>query len=497
MLTKPGAACKGVDAAAILTLENRQQMAIISLDFGQEAAVDRIAMGYLREWKRSSRRKPLVLRGARQVGKSYLVRQFGREKFENLVEINFELDGQAAALFESLDPREIVPRLELHTGSAIRAGKTLLFLDELQAAPKVIPSLRYFRELMPDLHVVAAGSLLDFALGETEHSMPVGRIEYLHMGPMTFEEHLLAGGHDRKLEYLRGWTPGLPVDGVAHQRLMGFLRTYLVVGGMPEAQAVWHESGSLRSVEDVKQSILTTYEEDFAKYRGRVDVVMMRGVFRKLPLLIGRKLVYTAVDRNARARAVGGATDLLCRARVATKVKHTDAVGVPLGATVDDRKFKVLFLDVGLAATACGLSLLDLERADDVTMVNSGAICEQLVGQHLLHSARPNVSPELCYWVREKRNAAAEVDYVLASGPAIYPLEVKAGSSGKLKSMQVFLLEKGLRFGVRLDSNPQSLIAARTALPGDSNIGYDLLSLPLYMVGQVPRLAAWRFRSHS
>jgi len=460
--------------------------------------MERIAMSHLREWRDGKRRKPLVVRGARQVGKSYLVREFGGEVFENLVEINFELDRSAADLFRAMDPRKVVPLLELHCGADIRPGSTLLFLDEVQAAPQVFSALRYFQELMPALHVIAAGSLLDFALSAAGFSVPVGRIEYLHLGPMTFEEHLLAGGHRKLVAHLRQYDIGDVIPPPIHEDLLGLLRTYLVVGGMPEAQEVWHTTGSVRAVEAVKQSVLATYDDDFGKYGANVAPDMLRKLFGVLPAMVGRKLTYASVDRTVRSDVVSRGFDLLCKARVVQKVRHTDAVGLPFGATADERKFKPLFLDVGLMATSCGLSLLDIERAGDVVQVNSGAVCEQFVGQHLLGSVAPNVKPEVFYWAREKRNSSAEVDYLLSSGGTVFPVEVKAGRTGKLRSMQIFLRERGLNFGVRLNSDLPSLTPARAVLADKSEISYRLLSLPLYLVGEVPRLAAQVLgRSHA
>ncbi|MBI5488088.1 MAG: ATP-binding protein [Deltaproteobacteria bacterium] len=448
----------------------------------------RIAEEHLVAWKSKAGRKPIVLRGARQVGKSYLVREFARENFKRFVEINFERDPDIATLFTSNSPSKIVQLLELRLDTAIRPGETLLFLDEIQAAPSTIAALRYFLEQMPELHVAAAGSLLEMVLSDLPRAMPVGRIEYLHLGPMQFEEFLRAAGHERLVGFLGGLAPGEEVPEAIHAKLLDLFRTFVVVGGMPEAVAAYLVRNNFREAEEVKHSILSTYKEDFGKYAGRVPHTRLHSLFGRIPALIGRGFKYAHVDRAEPARALARALDLLCMARVASRVRHSSANGVPLGAEANDRIFKLLFLDAGLVTTATGLTILDFEQAADILLVNSGATCEQAVGQHLLHSAPPYHEPELFFWVREKANAAAEVDYLVAEGAHVVPVEVKAGKTGTLKSLHLFLREKRRSLGVRLNSGPPSLLRAETALADGKKVPFRLLSLPLYMVGQVRRL---------
>ncbi len=441
----------------------------------------------LERWHGRARRKPLVIRGARQVGKTTLVRLFAEQHFEYLAEINFERDPQVASLFSN-DPAATLERLELQLDMEISPGRALLFLDEIQAAPEVLGSLRYFYEELPSLHVIAAGSLLELALDKPAFSVPVGRIEYLHLGPMQFEELLLAAGKDRLVELLGGYTLGDDIPATIHQQLMSWLRSFLIVGGMPDAVRAFVESGSHQESEAVKHSILATFRDDFGKYGPRVDSTRLRKVFERLPLLVGEKLKYVHIDRGERAKDLAAALRLLSLARVAYRVRHTAANGVPLGAEADERKFKALFLDVGLMATASGLSLLDLEQAEDVMLVNRGALCEQLVGQHLLYSAPPWEEPQLFYWAREKRGSSAEVDYVISQGRKVIPVEVKAGKTGRLKSLHLFLREKRRRQAVRLSSAPPSVLEATTSLSDGDNVPFRLVSLPLYMAGQVRRL---------
>jgi predicted AAA+ superfamily ATPase len=454
----------------------------------------RSAIDDLNEWRTKPGRKPLVLRGARQVGKTYLIRQLGGENFHNTVELNFEKEPALARLFVSKDPTQILQLIELQQDTVVRPGETLLFLDEIQAAPQVFEALRYFSEERPDVHVVAAGSLLEFAFEQPSFSVPVGRIEYMHLGPMTFEEFLLAQGKDRLLSFLNAFEFSAEIPAPLHDQMMQAVRQFLLVGGMPASVSAYTRSGSLADVESEKQSILETFIEDFGKYAHRVDPNRIRKVFTRLPLLVGRRLKYVNLDPDDQASNLARALSLLCKALVACRVHHSACNGVPLRAEMKESVFKPLFLDVGLMASACGLNLLDFTSATDVLQVNEGGICEQFVGQHLLYSQPSFVKPELFFWMREKRSSNAEVDYVINAGSRIVPVEVKAGKTGTLKSLQVFLNTKGRPTAVRLNSAPPTRHSASYALPGLSDRSFDLLSIPFYLVGQLRRLLGEEIR---
>lgn len=445
-------------------------------------------MAYLAEWKGRRTRRPLVIRGARQVGKSTLARQLAAQHFDGIVELDFEQDRQAKTLFESKDPARILELVELHEGARVHPGRTLLFLDEIQAAPEVFSTLRYFREQLPALHVIAAGSLLEFTLADPGFSMPVGRVEYLHLGPMSFEEQLRGLGEGHLADWLATYTLDVPVPDAIHERLLARVRTSFVTGGMPEAVAAYAETGSLREAEIVKRSILATYRDDFGKYGRRVDTDRVRRVFDRIPELVGQKFKYVNVDPQDRSDSLARALELLSMARVATPVPHTSANGVPLGGEVKRNHFKVLFLDVGLVSSVCAVRVTDLERAQDPVLVNAGALAEQFVGQHLLYADEPYAEPRLHYWTRQKRGSSAEVDYVISEGQEIVPVEVKAGKSGTLKSLHLFLREKGRGLGLRICGRKPVLTKASTSIPTMEDIPYRLLTLPLYMVDQCHRL---------
>jgi len=444
----------------------------------------RFAIDYLGEWKQRKNRKPLVIRGARQVGKSYLVSMFAEKNYEEFIEINFEKNPELKSLFNG-SPANIIQLLELKFDKRISHKNCLLFLDEIQAAPEVFAKLRYFYEEMSELHVIAAGSLLEFVLAKNIFSMPVGRIEYLHLGPMTFMEFLIANGKFKLFEFLQKYFFNSSISDSVHSDLMSFFKIFMIVGGMPEAVASYIETKSFRDCEIVKESILGTYEDDFNKYGARVNHQRVLKVFKKLPLMVGDKFRYVHIDKNERAKAIADVMNMLEMAKVAYPVKHSACNGIPISAEVNDKKFKMLFLDIGLMASACGLSMLDIESADDIMAVNSGSLCEQFVGQHLLYSDELFKKPELHYWVREAKSSSAEVDYVISVGTRIVPIEVKAGKTGSLKSLHQFVREKNANLCVRINSAPPSILQASHIVPGGQKVGYQLLSLPFYLVERI------------
>ncbi len=446
---------------------------------------------YLYDWSTQSPLKPVVIRGARQVGKSTLVREFARTARFSLVELNFERNPEFREAFVFRDPVRILSTLTLLTGQTVAPGTSLLFLDEIQAAPEALAALRYFHEEMPELHVVAAGSLMEFALADTRFSTPVGRVEYLHLGPMEFEDFLDATGHPELASHLcelslsdldEGAIPG-PV----HRKCLDLLRHYWVVGGLPEAVSAWVQSRDFTRVSRIHRSVVGTYRDDFNKYSHGSLKGRMQMVFDRLPGMVGRKFKYVQVSRDHRAAELADALRHLCMARVASKIHHTSANGMPLAVEADERRFKCLYMDVGLMCAALHLDVLHLGRQDP-TLVNGGAVAEQFIGQHLLHSGPRHETPALYYWTREVRNAAAEVDYLMAPARRVVPVEIKAGTTGSLRSVHQFLKEKRRDFALRFNADVPSLLHDSKGLPDGTRIDYHLLSLPHYMVGQARRL---------
>jgi predicted AAA+ superfamily ATPase len=445
----------------------------------------------LHAWARSKNRKPLVIRGARQVGKSTLVRRFAELAQLPLVEINFERNPELKDAFATRDPRRILTMLRVLTEQEIPVETSLLFLDEIQVAPEALVALRYFHEEMPQLHVVAAGSLLEFTLADAEFSMPVGRVEYMHLGPMQFEDFLRA----MKQEAFATWLQEISLAQLSqgsmvpalHEKGLDWLRQYSLVGGMPEAGAQVAEHGDFKAAAQIQQGIVATYRDDFGKYSHGTLKARMQLVFDRLPGMVGRKFKYVQVSDDHRAAELAAALQQLCMARTAYKVPHTAANGVPLSAESNRRHFKALCMDVGLMCRSLHLDLADLTKTD-MTLINSGAVAEQFIGQHLLYSGAPYDEPTLNYWMREGRNASAAVDYVLAQGQNIVPIEIKAGKAGTMRSLHYFLKGKQRRFGLRFNSDVPSLMRNAPLTVDSIALQYDLLSLPLYMVGQARRL---------
>ncbi len=448
----------------------------------------RLAEDHLAAWVDRSDRLPLVLRGARQTGKSWLIQHLG-ERFEGGVAVaNLEREPGLAACFASNDPAAVVALLEASLRRSIVPGRSLLFLDEIQAAPQVLAKLRWFAEELPALHVAAAGSLLDFALADHSFSMPVGRISYGHLEPLTFAEFLRACGEDRLLAAVAACTPAVGVALALHPRLAELARTYALVGGMPAAVADWAEHRSFVRVADLHRDLLQTFRDDFGKYRRGVDTARVATVFAALPRLVGRKFQPSAIDREEKSRSLKDAFRLLSLARVVTPVQRTAANGVPLGAEVDERYQKVCLLDTGLYATMVGLDAAAVTNLADLTLVNEGQLAEQLVGQEL-RAVRPfNQEPGLFTWVRAAKNSNAEVDYVLQVGTRVVPVEVKAGATGTLRSLHMMVREKGLDLAVRVNSEPLLQSTVTTSLPVGAPHTFRLLSVPFYLVGELPRL---------
>ena len=444
----------------------------------------RNALNDLINWKNKPAHKPLMVRGARQVGKSYLVREFGKTHFQNFIEINFEERPEFKEVFVANPVEKIIPLLETFFQTKINS-QTLIFLDEIQAAPEVIPKLRYFYEKLPELFVIAAGSLLEFILSDHQFSMPVGRIEYLYLGPMSFAEFLHASNETELENYLTKFTLQEHLPLLFHQKLMQLLTIYMFLGGMPEVVQNYISSHSLLESDAIKKNLLSTYHDDFGKYDKKIYFTRIKNIFYKIPLMVGDKVKYVNLDPHERAKDVALALTLLAMARVCYRIYHSSANGVPLQSEMKTKNFKMLFLDVGLMASVCGITALDLQN--NLQFVNQGKLCEQFVGQHLLYDHPYFQEPELFYWMREERNAAAEVDFLLTQNQRIIPVEVKSGTTGRMKSLQVFLKEKKQNVAVRFNTDLPSVLKTRTNLPHD-NIDYKLISLPFYLIGQVRRL---------
>ncbi|MBN1672310.1 MAG: ATP-binding protein [Kiritimatiellae bacterium] len=432
-------------------------------------------------WKDDADRKPLILRGARQVGKTWLVETFAQQRFENSFTINFELEPAYKSCFSDLNPERIIKTIELSGDVEITPGKTLLFLDEIQQCPEALKALRYFHEKKPELHVIGAGSLLEFALGDENLSMPVGRVQNFYLKPLSFGEYLTAVGEDRLRDFLRGINPREQVAESIVRKSVALIQDYFFIGGMPEAVEHWIRCRKIVKIQEIHQGILQNYRHDFMKYGKRVNIENLEKVFSKAPGLIGQKFKYSAIDRSLNSRDVKRALSLLCKAQVMARIHATAGSGLPLKTHANDALFKVLFLDLGLMQTDMGLSK-EVYRSDNVLAVYAGGIAEQFVGQQLLCLQPHFEEPSLFYWCRDAKGSEAEVDYLWQAGPMIFPLEVKHGKRGTLKSLKLFLAENEAPFGVRISMHPPSFME-------------NILSVPLYCIEALPRLLASRGES--
>ena len=448
----------------------------------------RASLSFLHEWLRSTDRKPLVIRGARQVGKTWLVRQLATKAKLQLIELNLEKQPELASLFTSNDPKQILLNLSAAYNLNIDTSQCLLFIDEIQATPELFSKLRWFAEDLPELAVIATGSLLDFILAEASFSVPVGRISYLYLEPLSFDEFLLA--HDQKnlYNYLTAYDFNTTIPVALHNQLMTLFKEYLIIGGLPAAVANWINERSLSKVNQIHYDLLTTYREDFFKYHGRVLVTKLDEVMIAIPKMLGQKFVCSRINPTLSTSAVKHILDLLHKARICHPIVSCAANGVPLAAEVNEKFFKEIFLDVGLVCAALGLNYDQVNTVNDLTLVNNGAIAEQVTGQLLRTINSFYIEPSLYYWQRTEKNANAEVDYVIQHASQVIPIEVKAGSTGSLKSLHMLMGGKKLEKAIRVNSDIPSKMPITVKGYGGESIHYTILSIPFYLISQIHRL---------
>ena len=386
----------------------------------------------LLQWKHRKRRKPLIVRGARQVGKTYSIRSFGESHFDMFALADLERNPELHRIFNGkLDAKQIIADLEILLGQKIQPGKTLLFIDEIQACPRAITALRYLYEEMPDLHVIAAGSLLEFAMKDI--SFPVGRIQFLQLYPLCFVEYLLAIGHNEAAGILL--EPPKEVSEPVHEFLLEELRRYFFIGGMPESVLSYVESGSMQEAFEVQAEICETYRMDFAKYRPQVNKDCLNSVLTSISQNVGQQIKYSRLATGFSNPTLKKAFDLLAMAKIIAKIPSTDPSGLPLGASSSDKVFKGLMVDIGLMRYLTGMPIdVEYQKAE-LLNIYQGGMAEQFVGQEMLLSQNGS----LHYWSRQAKSSSAEVDYLAIIDGKIYPIEVKSGPSGRLKSLHIFL----------------------------------------------------------
>lgn len=427
-------------------------------------------MEKLCDWKAQITRKPLVLMGARQVGKTFILKKFGEQEYKNTVYLNFEDNPKLCKLFEAgLNPQVILRALSIEMDSEIVAGKTLIIFDEVQECPNALNSLKYFCENTPEQHIIAAGSLLGVKLSN-QKGFPVGKVQFLTLYPLSFLEFLEALKQDRLIAFLKELSSVEPLPENLHEKLLGLFREYLFVGGMPEAVAKYANNQDLSKVREIQEAILNAYRLDFAKHAPKDQIMKINQVWASIPNQLAKenkKFIYSALRTGARAKEFEVALQWLIEAGLIHKVSHISVPKIPLTAYGDSNAFKIYLLDIGLLGAMSQLSAKTLLYDNELFQEFRGAITENFVAQELVHSHY-----HLFYWTSE---GSAEVDFVIENEGYIYPLEVKSGNSSKKKSLRIY----GDLY------KPNLLI--RTS-PMNLKKDGDVLNCPLYLIEKLRRL---------
>lgn len=451
--------------------------------------IERHIDALLLEWKNSSSLKPLLLRGARQVGKSWAVKHLG-ESFTYYLEVNFEKRPDIKDVFERVhEVHDLANNLSLLYNVPVVAGQTLLFLDEVQDCPAAIKSLWAFKEDFPELHVVAAGSLLEFALQDLP-SFGVGRIRSLFVYPFSFDEFLVAEGKSSWLEAKQQADNEKPLLMPLHNDIVQHYRTFLMVGGMPASVAAWVTTHDYRNCQTELDDIQLTYYDDFKKYAKKVDPTLLRNTLQSVILQIGNKFTYSKVDGSYRAEEVKKALKLLSDAGIVKRVSHTAANGLPLGAEVNEKFRKYIYLDSALLLRILDMDLGGARQLTDLIvagtaedLVNKGGLAEMVLGWELIKYNNPRSQHDLYYWENTADGTRSEVDYIIARDMKVLPIECKSGTSGKMKSLHLFMHNKHLTDAIRCSLENFALLESCDKKADDAVRRIQIL--PLYAISNL------------
>ncbi len=394
----------------------------------------RSAYNKLLKWKNSNKRKPLVLQGARQVGKTYLVNMFGEAEYENYIYLNFEQDTNLHSLFDSkLNPEIIINNISLYIGKKVVPTNTLLFFDEIQVAPTVLTSLKYFQEQAPQYHIIAAGSLLGISVGKGT-SFPVGKVNFLTLYPMSFNEYLLALGEDLLVDMLEKIKNPVPFADAIHSKLLDRLKMYLYLGGMPEVIQDYIDNKDIASVRLIQNDIIEAYKRDFSKYTEKGQAIKTSEFWNSIPRQLAKenkKFKYGDVRKNARASMFEQTVEWLRKAGLIHIVNNISTPKLPLSTYADYSKFKIYLHDVGLLAAELNISSELIVSPEDIFTEFNGAFIENFIAQELLYYGYE----KLFYWTSR---SDAEVDFILERANQIFPIEVKSGMSRNKKSLRSY-----------------------------------------------------------
>lgn len=415
------------------------------------------------EWKNSSARKPLILNGARQVGKTFILREFGRENYKNTVYVNLESNGTVASMFnDDISPSKLIKYLEAETGERILPNETLIILDEIQSCERAVTSLKYFCEEAPDYHIAAAGSLLGVAINRNQTSFPVGKVNVLRLYPLDFEEFLTATGNDLLIdEITECYTQMSPINEGLHQKALDLYHDYLIIGGMPEAVKAFIETNSYIDASLVQSSIIDSYTADMAKYASNSEAVKIRACYNSIPAQLAKdnkKFQYKVVQKGGSSSIFGASLEWLKQAGVILECQRVDQGTMPLPIYADQTSFKIYMSDVGLLVNKSQMSINTIITGE--SNIFMGAVTENYIAQQLAVKNYP-----LYYWT--VANSQAELDFVLQKNDKIYAIEVKKGEHVRSRSLSVFKQKYSPDYAIRFSQK---------------NFGKteEVISIPLY-----------------
>jgi uncharacterized protein len=434
----------------------------------------RIAYKYLADWKKSTNRKPLLVQGARQVGKTYLIKEFGGKEYSNFISLNFEQDKKLQTLFEkSLTPEIIIDNISLYLGKKIIAEGTLLFFDEIQAAPRALTSLKYFCEQAPEFHIIAAGSLLGVSVGK-ENSFPVGKVNFMNLYPMSFMEFLKVSDEDLLEERLSKITSANTLPEIMHSKLLDLVKLYLYLGGMPEVVGNYTENKNIEMVRVLQKEILKAYQRDFSKYATKSQAIKTMEFWNSIPGQLAKenkKFKYSEIRKGGRSTMFEQTTEWLRGAGLINMVYNLTNPKKPVSAYTDYSKFKVYLHDVGLLGAMLNITSDLIIEPDQLFKEFNGAFIENFVAQELLFYGQE----KQFYWTSR---GEAEVDFIIESNKNIYPVEVKSGTNRNLKSIRSYADKYRPEKIFRL--SPRNLIQSD-----------DFINVPLYAVNVLMNFAKY------
>lgn len=418
------------------------------------------------EWKDSKDRMPLVVNGARQVGKTYILEQFGKEHFENVIYLNMEIEGGFCKFLDAeLSPQKIIQFLEATKGEEIIAGKTLLFLDEIQACEKALTALKYFCEQTREYHVVAAGSLLGVAVNRQKYSFPVGKVNEMTLHPLDFEEFLWAMNREKLAEEIKThYSENKAMQNALHEEALDLYRKYFIVGGMPAAVLNFIETGSFIKAQTIQNNILNEYIADMAKYADSTTSIKIRACYNSIPAQLAKenaKFQYKVVQRGGTATIFGEAIEWLVFAGIVLKCQRLEHGLIPISAYADLINFKLYMGDIGILTLRSGMPLQMILSPIETDNTFLGAMAENFVAQ-----AFSTKGYKLFYW---QSDGKAEVDFILQKEDLIIPVEVKKGTRTRSKSLNIFIEKYKSPYAIRISKK---------------NFGFEngIKSVPLYAV---------------